>query len=267
MSRKTRFLIVAPARSGSTVLRTTLNAHPEIVCHGEVLGRNRILGLVRGKETPTGEALYRLRGESVLEYLEAEIFKAPPGISAVGFKALYYHFGELQFAEAVDSLISGTDIKTVFLWRNDLVKRALSEIQHKMMAASKDTPCAPSVATIEQDCRNQLVCAAWLQRMFSSHPGIRISYETLVADQRRTLDQICQFLGVSSGVASLPDRQEDAGSNKAERSEGFFGQLRKLAGSESPAEPRRLPYRLISNAETLLEAEELVDFRNIFPWK
>lgn len=267
MSTHTRFLLVAPARSGSTVLRTTLNGHPELVCHGEVLGRNRILGLVKGPETPGGEALYKMREESVCGFLESQIFSPRPGVSASGFKALYYHFGELQFAEAVDSLVSSTDIKIVFLWRNDLVKRALSEIQHRLMAASKETPSAPSVATIEQDCRNQLVCAAWLERIFSNHPCIRISYETLVAEQRRTLDEICQFLGVSSGVSRLPDRPEDPGSKKVRRPSGFFGQLHNRAGSGSPAEPGRLPYPLISNAETLLEADDLIDFRNILPWK
>jgi len=259
--------MVAPARSGSTVLRTTLNGHPEIVCHGEVLGRNRILGLVRRPETPSGEALYRMRGESVLEFLEAEIYAAPAGTGAAGFKALYYQFGELQFAQAIDYLVSNADIRIIFLWRNDLVKRALSEIQHRMMAASTQTPCAPSVAKIEQDCKNQLVCAAWLQNVFSGHPCLRVSYETLIGDQQRKLDEICEFLGVAGGAIKLPDRQGDSPSSKVERAAGLVERLRTLLGSNAPEERQGLPYPLVSNASALLESEALVDYRNILPWK
>lgn len=267
MSRKARFLMVAPARSGSTVLRTTLNGHSEVICHGEVLGRNRILGLVRRPETPSGEALYRMRGESVLEFLETGIFAPLDDAGAAGFKALYYHFGELQFAEAIDHLISSADIKIIFLWRNDLVKRALSEVQHRMMAASRDTPSVLSVERIEQDCRNQLTCAAWLQNIFSGHPCIRISYEALVADQQRTLDEICEFLGVAGGAIRLPDRQGNSRSTEARRSAGIVERWRTLAGSKVPAEQECLPYPLVSNAASLLEAEALVDYRNILPWK
>src|SRR6056297_298706 len=217
MSIDTRFLIVAPARSGSTVLRTTLNSHPEIVCHGEVLGRNRILGFVRGPDSLAGEDLYRKRGESVIEFLQSEIYESPAGARASGFKALYYHFGELQFAEAIDHLVSSVDIKVVFLWRNDLVKRALSEIQHRMMAAANEKPRAASEAQVEQDCRNQLTCVSWLQKLFSRHDCIRVSYEELVADQKRILDEICDFLDVSQGRIGLPERKNEVCPTESEQ--------------------------------------------------
>lgn len=41
-----RFVIIAQARSGSTLLRHALNAHPDITCHGEILSRAWINGLI-----------------------------------------------------------------------------------------------------------------------------------------------------------------------------------------------------------------------------
>lgn len=41
-----RFVIIAQARSGSTLLRHALNAHPQITCHGEILSRAWINGLI-----------------------------------------------------------------------------------------------------------------------------------------------------------------------------------------------------------------------------
>lgn len=268
MSKHTRFLLVAPARSGSTVLRTTLNGHPEIVCHGEVLGRNRILGLVRGPETPGGEALYKMREESVCGFLESQIFSPRPGVSASGFKALYYHFGELQFAEAIDELASSVDMKVVFLWRTDLVKRALSEIQHRMTAASKEAPVAPEVARIAQDCRNQLTCFSWLQALFSGHSCIKFSYEELVSDQKAVLNEICGFLGVEKDRIMLPEKPRGSGVTETAPSRGIVQRLRDLAGVKGlPSEPGRSPYPLVSNAASLLKADALREYRDVLPWK
>ncbi len=42
-----RFILISPARSGSTMVRTALAAHPNILMHGEVMGTHRIRALVR----------------------------------------------------------------------------------------------------------------------------------------------------------------------------------------------------------------------------
>lgn len=248
------------------MLRTTLSSHPEIICHGEVLGRNRIMGFVRAPATPTGEALYRMRGESVRPFLESQVYASPAGAEVVGFKALYYHFGELKFAEAIDYLISSIDIKVIFLWRNDLVKRALSEAQHRMLATSKETPCEFSLPQIAQDCRNQLISVRWLKKVFSRHSCLELSYEDLIDDQQGRLDEICRFLGAMEGRIALPERNKAADDKSVGQLSKVIGHLRNIARSNAVSRSKDIPYPLVANANFLLEHQDLAQYRNIVPW-
>jgi len=266
MSHIQRFLIIAPARSGSTVLRMTLNSHPEITCHGEVLGRNRIMGFVRRPAAPSVEALYGMRSEGAKDFLDNEVYAAGTASRVVGFKALYYHFGELKFAEAIDHLISEIDIRVVFLWRNDLVKRALSEVQHRMIAAKKETPIECGISEIAQDCRNQIVSMQWLQRVFSKHPCLELSYEDLVIEPSLRLDEICWFLGAAGGKITLPERTNDAAPKTSGRFTGLVGRLRSVGKAPVAPGKKNISYPLVSNAESILVQEELAQYRNFIPW-
>ena len=173
-----------------------------------------------------------------------------------------------RFAEAIDELASSVDMKVVFLWRTDLVKRALSEIQHRMTAASKEAPVAPEVARIAQDCRNQLTCFSWLQALFSGHSCIKFSYEELVSDQKAVLNEICGFLGVEKDRIMLSEKPRGSGVTETAPSRGIVQRLRDLAGVKGlPSEPGRSPYPLVSNAASLLKADALREYRDVLPWK
>ena len=89
-----RFIVITQARSGSTLLQKALHSHPDIICHGEVLNRKWINGLVP-KDNPIQERspskkiqkLLRYREEHLEEFLENYIFCFRS--KAIGFKLVY----------------------------------------------------------------------------------------------------------------------------------------------------------------------------------
>ena len=265
MLNGTRFVLVSPARSGSTVLRNTLNAHPEVICHGEILDRNRILGLVHNPAvTLSGIELYQLRKECIKDFVYSQILVAPSAVKAVGFKALYYHFGEIQFAEAIQMLIECKDIKMIFLWRRNLVDRYLSEVQHRMEAALKTKPVTVTLEEVAQDCRNQLSSGAIIGSMLSDHTCITVCYEDLVSDSRTTLQRITALLGVDPGIIELPEKRESPADtqnrNLIQRLAG------KLVGADTHTPGRcKRRYLLIENEQLVREAAELDCYRNHEP--
>ena len=152
------------------------------------------------------------------------------------------------------------------LRRNDLVKRALSEIQHRMQAAAKETPCEASISAIAQDCRNQLIGFSWLKTLFLRHQFLQISYEELVGDQHGKLDEICRFLGVSEGRVKLPERNRTADLISGSRSSSILGRLWSSTTSKATSKPDQFPYPYVSNAAFILGHQALAEYRDFVPW-
>ena len=94
IKNQVKFVVIAQARSGSTLLQSALHAHQDIVCHGEVLSRQWINGLVpqhdASKERSskkTVSRLLKLRDANVEEFLDQHIYNFPS--QATGFKLVY----------------------------------------------------------------------------------------------------------------------------------------------------------------------------------
>lgn len=235
----TRFVLVAPARSGSTALRMALNRHPEITCHGEIFGERRVLSLHPATRTglPADPAeLFTFRSGHTLEFLE-KAFKTRLPVS--GFKILYDQLVQVYAADACDYLVTNTDIKVIFLWRQDLCRRFVSEYIHRRRSLGPKAGVADrstlSADEMWQDARNHLAMRPRLMRMFENHDTIEVLYEEIVATQR--IPQLNDFLAVGAPPVELaPRRSEPRDSeisveNEAELRKEYE---RRLAGS-SPA--------------------------------
>lgn len=91
---KIKFVVIAQARSGSTLLRKALHSHPDLVCHGEILSRKWINGLVPLND-PLAERsakkdvlkLLKYRNQNIIEFLDNHIYNF--NAKAVGFKLIY----------------------------------------------------------------------------------------------------------------------------------------------------------------------------------
>lgn len=246
---RTRFILVAPARSGSTLLRTTLNAHPQITCHGEVLSQH-VLGWSMGAMArPTADEFRRIRARDLLGFSEQYIYR--PTKPVTGFKLLYSH-PRIDIAELFEALVEDRAVRTVHLWRRDLVARYISNFHHadgrdiggRYDDASGEYVLDPVI--IAQDCRNQMATARQLHRQFGRHPSHALEYETLVKEPAPSLDAIADFLGVTRGRMSV----KPAPSMEQRQSSGSrFVAIANL--DEVKASPLLQPYRNIAWSEAL----------------
>ncbi len=210
-----RFVIVSPPRSGSTLLRTFLDAHPQLCCHGELLGFRRILGLsMKGLPSWRGQRghdlapeLVELRSRDTVGFLRQVLDDA--GELSVGFKALYQQLYDPQFAEVLDWLVADTSLRVIHLERRNGLRRYVSAERHfrnQRDPALKGEPLVIDPAVAQQDFRNVASLRARVDREFAAHPILPVVYEDFLADTPAQRRRILAFLG--AGDTELDFRTE-----------------------------------------------------------
>jgi len=118
----TRFIILAHGRTGSSLLTTLLDSHPQIIAFSELFhkddaARNRMSEAV-GKGI--GE------NENPAWYLNTHVFRTyPDEIRAAGFKMLYGHAGDPPW-QLVWEYLQSSRVSVVHLKRRNLLDRYLS---------------------------------------------------------------------------------------------------------------------------------------------
>lgn len=217
----TPFIIVAPARSGSTLLREMLNRHPEICCHGEVFGEHRINGFsFHGTRLPDPDPDQGIkqRNADPVRFLADAVYASNRPF--IGFKLLYSQLLRLPFAPVAAHLIAMPGLKVVHLWRRDLIARHVSEARLRAGAVGRnDAEKARRLleqslrpAAVERSCRVNIGARACAEQIFSRKPALSVCYEDFITDQATQSGRLCEFLGVkAAGWPKLPaknDREE-----------------------------------------------------------
>lgn len=209
------FVILAGPRSGSTLLQTTLDQHPNVVCLHE---------LAREKLKPTHfyrhflgmrKNLCDLRKTDPSAFLN-RIFNArqPRQVGALGFKALYTQpsHGSGDWRLFWTSLGQVPGLRVVHLQRNrveGIVSMKLAMETKRWISGHYEIP--PLVL----DCEwllDQLRRLATLEdaacRTLSKGPMLRVRYLDLVGDPQGVCDGIFEFLGLSSQPVKLAIRKQ-----------------------------------------------------------
>ncbi len=194
-----RFLVLSSPRSGTHMLRTSLNAHPNIVCMTEMFNPDYT---ARGFDFAADTAVERILADHV--YLPY-----PPGIDAVGF-LLQRSGARCPHASILWPLLErDLDLQVVSLRRENLLRRYLSqrlrrrERQH--LGASSPPPdlerTPPEPIKLEfdhliRDFEHQEHKRLELDRRFAGHRVTTVSYEELCHRYDETLNRLQRFLGV-----------------------------------------------------------------------
>ena len=123
-STRQRFVIICQARSGSTLLEHSLNSHPEIICHGEVLSRGWINGLipvdnVSLKRSPRDvvESLLPLKSQNFERFLEEYVWNFD--YPAIGFKIVLEDIFLSDNRDKYLQYFQSRDIVPIILYRHD----------------------------------------------------------------------------------------------------------------------------------------------------
>lgn len=199
------FIILGTARTGSTMLWSYLNSHPDILCLRGVYGStNKInFGKFYGElpEEYHSSELIKLRNERPIEFLENYVWKEySKPFKAVGLKYFYDHDRHLSNKEEVISYFkTNRAIKFLHLKRQNLLatmfsyKRALA--QQQWTKANTDFRTSITV----QECNDYFQQILDNQKLFDelfSDRTLQVSYDNLLKATERTLQEVLDFIGV-----------------------------------------------------------------------
>lgn len=199
------FIILGTARTGSTMLWSYLNSHPDILCLRGVYGStNKInFGKFYGKlpEEYHSSELIKLRNERPIEFVENYVWKEySKPFKAIGLKYFYDHDRHLSNKEEVISYFkTNRAIKFLHLKRQNLLatmfsyKRALA--QQQWTKANTDFRTSITV----QECNDYFQQILDNQKLFDelfSDRTIQVSYDNLLKATKRTLQEVLDFVGV-----------------------------------------------------------------------
>ncbi|NMC99711.1 MAG: sulfotransferase [Bacteroidales bacterium] len=202
-----QFVVLGTARTGSTMLWSFLNSHPDILCLRGVYGSTNKINF--GKfynELPEeyhSSELIKLRNERPIEFLENYVWKEySKPFKAVGFKYFYDHDRHLSNKEELISYFkSSKSIKFLHLKRENLLaslfsyKRALAQQQWTRANTNFKTSI-----TI-QECKEYFQRILYNQKRFDelfAGRTLQISYDNLLNSIEQTLINILDFIGVKA---------------------------------------------------------------------
>jgi len=201
--KQQKFVIFCQARSGSTLLRLSLHAHPQLVCHGEVLSREWINGLVplsdplqdrSAKESV--EALLPIRASDPVDFLKRNVWNFDS--EAVGFKLVLEDFFKSEHKARYQDYFISESIVPVILYRRDQLANYASRVR-MVKYKIKHTPTEEaeqsesshkkielSLATLERFAAEQRDYLVQLRDLFKNpllmtYEGLRDDYPMLLA--------------------------------------------------------------------------------------
>jgi LPS sulfotransferase NodH len=207
------FAIVADLRTGSTLLSTSLDRHPQVRCYGELfhpqdLPDNRIGGLDRA----------RASAGAILRAALCSGRRRTRGFKAMSFLPLRT---ERRWRDAWGRLRALPGLRVLWLTRrNRLAQYTSLEVarrtgvfhphDHDRLYAAEHRPTvtldpAEFRAWVEE--RDALL--AWRRRQLDGLPALELDYEALTEDWHRSLERVQAFLEVDVlPIAPMKRKQE-----------------------------------------------------------
>lgn len=207
----TRFVIVCPARTGSTMLSRGLQAHSQVCGHGEIYGVGapiNLLGLAAGDAShPMQRAMTTVRDKDPVAFLHEVAFEAGDR-KAVGFKFKYEELALRRWRKVRRAVVRDPAIKVIMLWRENLLERYLSQ-QFALTVAGRfgitSEAARPTEVAIELDPAALLadIEAKQAQRKelaaeLGRHPMLQLTYEELAGSWATAMAAVHQFLEVDA---------------------------------------------------------------------
>ncbi|MBD3322933.1 hypothetical protein GF339_00015 [candidate division KSB3 bacterium] len=184
-----RFIVLSRSRTGSNLLVSLLNSHPNI--HAEA------------------EIFLRLNGRNYQDILTKAFARQPLYVKAKGFKLFYYHPLDDKSSGIWNALASLDDLYVIHLKRRNilrtLISRKIAGIQGVWAVTSTEQHSAADkkdiavTFTADELLEGFKQTRRWEQageNIFRNHPLISIDYEDLVDYRELTFYKVTEFLDV-----------------------------------------------------------------------
>ena len=207
MSAGTRFLIIAAPRTGSNLLCTLLNSHPEVLCHHELFNPNGIFYALEYRDGSLDLASMQERDREPFSFLQ-RVWEHPQGASCVGFKMT-----RGQDATVMQGLIEDSGVLKILLTRRNRLKTFVSEQiarQTDRWDVYAGDSLATSTSTLHVDVESFKAHCELNERFYQDirhalqagqQPWIETAYEEILAAPEHV--RLLEFLGVETTDARL----------------------------------------------------------------
>ena len=240
-----RFIIISTQRTGSTLLRTSLDSHPDIRCHGEVFlphygGGQGYYKYVQ--QQPFGRLGNIIRRKTtVFEYLDR--LYAEPGHGAIGLKVMY---GQLRvfprYFPMILDYIREFDIGVIHHVRENPVLTLVSRYRLKESGVAHARTDRESQAAQKQVFVpvNRLIRnldmlekqkKRWREELGSVN-HIEVTYENLTGGTEGESKRILRFLNVDDTITLESSLRRIATRPLSQMVENFGDFRRVLQGTE-----------------------------------
>lgn len=206
---RTRFLILAAGRTGSTRLRLLLDSHPLALCHGEVFGEN--LSTLAEPGSDAHRRRLEERAADPAGFARDHVF-ATEGKEALGFKILYHQLAD-TWPGLMNWLAVERDIRLVHLVRRNGLKRFLSEYfvgtvtRKNLFLKTEEIPALPLVeippTVLLANLESIEAEADRMRAIFCDHPVHELAYEDSLEDNGPALRSVLDFLGLPPAELSV----------------------------------------------------------------
>jgi LPS sulfotransferase NodH len=241
MSTGTRFVILAAPRTGSNLLCTLLNSHPEVLCHHELFNPNGIFYALGYRDGSLDLGSMEARERDPFGFLQ-RVWEQPQGASCIGFKMT-----RGQNASVMQSLIEDPGVLKILLHRRNRLKTFVSEElarqtdRWEVYAGDElaiDTPrLHVDVESFMAHCELNERFYQEIQHALRSgrQPWIETAYEDILAAPEHV--RLLEFLGVEATRENLSQSSiKQSDTDLRTHIENFRGLELALEGSEYLAE-------------------------------
>ena len=198
----TRFVILAVPRTGSNLLCTLLNSHPQILCHHEVFNPQGVFAALDYHGRGLVVESLQQRDDDPLGFLE-RVWQTGSNEAGVGFK-----WTRGQNEEVLDSVVSNTDVKKIVLRRRNRIKTYVSDLiaqetrQWEVYSEGELALPRPRIHVDPAELSEHIAGNARfydelsLELSRQNQPHLNVEYETLF--ERNTHSRLLEFLEIAA---------------------------------------------------------------------
>jgi LPS sulfotransferase NodH len=218
--RYKKFIVLSRPRTGSNMLISFLNSHPNIHAKSEIFAN--------------------LNGRACKDILARGFARQPFYVKAAGFKIFYHHPFDDDSGDVWDILTGVDDLRIIHLKRRNtlraLISRKIAVAQGVWTVSLSDPPkdnenkaVTFTVQELEAGFRETKRWVQFGDEKFKAYPMLTVYYEDLVNDPETVFRKITDFLGVRfvsprTDLKKLnPEKMRDLVTNYAELKSAFQG--------------------------------------------
>ena len=183
-----KFVVITRSRTGSNLLISLLDSHPNVQTYGEIFSR--------------------LNGQTARDIWSYCFSKKSRKLKYLGFKIFYYHPQDSEDQTVWNYILEDKNIKIIHLTRDNMLRTVVSnQVAHKTDAwVNHDPDLSEDLdkrieLNVDECLKEFKKIKEWennTRDKFRNHDIFEMSYEELAIDRQKSADNVFKFLSLPS---------------------------------------------------------------------